>query len=116
MSDTDPVCGSSWGRSTEHVLDGALVSECRFVGELLDGGFLLGDPAAVAPADLAGVLGGDEGHSSAENAIERDRPGGGPAQSMKKPPRRLAVGRAIGDGGGASKSPPRSGPAQNPIR
>src|SRR6202035_1122101 len=26
----------------------------------------------VTPADLAGVLGGDEGHSAAENAIERD--------------------------------------------
>src|SRR3984893_13007487 len=26
----------------------------------------------VAPADLAGVLGGDEGHSAAANAIERD--------------------------------------------
>ena len=51
-----------------------LSPDAAFVGELLYGGFLLGDPAAVAPADLAGVLGGDEGHSSAENAIERDRP------------------------------------------
>jgi hypothetical protein len=32
---------------SEHVLDGALVTGCRFVGELLDGGFLLGDPAAL---------------------------------------------------------------------
>ena len=33
---------------SEHVLDGALITGCRFVGELLDGGFLLGD-ARTAP-------------------------------------------------------------------
>src|ERR1700680_3560674 len=32
---------------SEHALDGALVTGCRFVRELLYGGFLLGDPAAL---------------------------------------------------------------------
>ena len=80
-----------------------------------DGGFLLGDPAAVAPADLAGVLGGDEGHSSAENAIERDRPRRWAGAVYEKTRREdLPSGGLSGMGFRASKTRlDRAGRAQN---
>ena len=60
----------------------------------------------VAPADLAGVLGGDEGHSAAENAIERDLAMAGGARQCIEFDRRMQDRKEVLGTGRAERADP----------
>jgi hypothetical protein len=64
----------------------------------------------VAPADLAGVLGGDEGHRAAENAIERDLAMAGGARQCIEFDRRMQDRKEVLGTGRAERAAPGIAP------